>query len=106
MLVTKCAESIINKGLYVHLSKHKTMQKSNVQLAFSSMIISNRKIKKQFFNQIDKIIDWHKIEKEINKYYKKGLRADGRPSYNGLKLGYKWKLKDFMAVKEISLFFA
>lgn len=62
------------------------MQKRNEQLGFSSMIISNRKIKKQFFNQIDKIIDWHKIEKEINKYYKKGLSADGRPSYSGLLL--------------------
>jgi IS5 family transposase len=60
------------------------MQKSNAQLSFSDVSISARKIKKQFFNQIDKIIDWKKIDAEIKKHYNKGQSVDGRPSYSGL----------------------
>ena len=62
------------------------MQKATNQLSFSDLSISGRKIKKQFFNQIDTLIDWGKIETEIKKYYSKGLSADGRPSYSGLLL--------------------
>lgn len=62
------------------------MQKATNQLSFSDLSISGRKIKKQFFNQIDTLIDWAKIETEIKKYYSKGLSADGRPSYSGLLL--------------------
>ena len=44
------------------------MQKATNQLSFSDLSISGRKIKKQFFNQIDTLIDWAKIETEIKKY--------------------------------------
>jgi hypothetical protein len=39
-----------------------------------------------FFRQIDEIIDWSIIEKEIDKIYKKGQSIDGRPSYRGIML--------------------
>lgn len=53
---------------------------------FSDYAISHRKIKNVFFTQVDKIIDWKLIEKEINKSYQKGLSVDGRKSYSGLLL--------------------
>jgi transposase, IS5 family len=60
------------------------MQKQTSQLSFSDISINNRKIKKQFFDQMEKIIDWNKMDVEIKKYYKKGQSVDGRPSYSGL----------------------
>lgn len=48
--------------------------------------IRTRKIKKQFFAQLDVIIDWKKISNTIDKYYKKGESAVGNPSYDGLLL--------------------
>lgn len=46
------------------------------------MFIKDRKIKIQFFNQIDKIIEWSKIDAEIKQYYKKGNSVDSIPSYS------------------------
>jgi transposase, IS5 family len=62
------------------------MQIQTVSPSFSDYAISHRKIKNVFFNQVNKIMDWHIIEKEILKYYKKGSSVDGRPSYSGLLL--------------------
>jgi IS5 family transposase len=62
------------------------MQKSTSQLSFSDITVGSRKIKSQFFVQIDKIIDWQKVDTEIKKYYHKGFSVDGRPSYSGLVL--------------------
>lgn len=45
-----------------------------------------RKIKAEFFNQIDTLIDWRPISNIINKHYTKGNSAVGTPSYNGLLL--------------------
>jgi transposase, IS5 family len=45
-----------------------------------------RKLKDEFFNQINTLIDWKPIEKIIYKYYKKKESASGRPAYNGLML--------------------
>lgn len=39
-----------------------------------------------FFKMVNEIIDWTSIEREIEKIYKKGKSADGRPSYSGLLL--------------------
>lgn len=54
--------------------------------SFSDYAIVHRKIKNVFFTQVDKIVNWAIIEKEINKYYQKGLSVDGRKSYSGLLL--------------------
>ncbi|MCL2435517.1 MAG: transposase [Lentimicrobiaceae bacterium] len=39
-----------------------------------------------FFKQINMLIDWSEIEKEIKKVYKRGHSVDGRPAYSGLLL--------------------
>ena len=39
-----------------------------------------------FFKQINMLIDWVEIEKEIKKVYKRGHSVDGRPAYRGLLL--------------------
>lgn len=63
------------------------MEKDNTTtLADYICDIRTRKIKKQFFNQINKLIDWKKIKKIIDQHYSKGKSAVGKPSYDGLLL--------------------
>lgn len=62
------------------------MQKSTQQLSFSSISITKRKIKSQFFDQMNLLLDWASIDSEIKKYYSKGFSVAGRPSYSGLLL--------------------
>lgn len=45
-----------------------------------------RKIKSQFFQQVDILLDWEKISEIINKHYKRGTSAVGNLSYDGLLL--------------------
>jgi IS5 family transposase len=45
-----------------------------------------RKIKKVFFKQINTLLDWESISRTIDRYYKKGESAVGKPSYDGLLL--------------------
>lgn len=63
------------------------MKKQNTPtLADSICDFRVRKIKKQFFTQINTLLDWETISKTIDKYYKKGESASGCPSYDGLLL--------------------
>jgi IS5 family transposase len=62
------------------------MQKSTSQLSFSSISIAKRKLKSQFFDQMNLLLDWASIDLEIKKYYSKGISVAGRPSYSGLLL--------------------
>lgn len=62
------------------------MEKNNSQMSFSSYAIERRKIKSQFFDQINRLLDWQAIDKELTKYYTKGLSATGRASYPALVL--------------------
>jgi len=62
------------------------MQKLSKAPSFSDYAIQNRKTKNVFFDQVNKVVSWGPIEKEIAKYYKKGISIDGRPSYSGLLL--------------------
>ena len=48
--------------------------------------MEKRKIKSEFFEQINKLIDRGVISQAINKHYSKGNSATGRPSYDGLLL--------------------
>ena len=48
--------------------------------------LRTRKIKKTFFTQINKIIDWDSIDNLIGQHYTKGDSATGTPSYSGLLL--------------------
>ena len=48
--------------------------------------VRTRKIKKTFFTQIHRLIDWAVIEQTIEKHYKKGKSVSGCPSYSELLL--------------------
>ncbi len=48
--------------------------------------LRTRKIKKQFFTQINTLLDWNSISCIIDNYYPKGKSATGKPSYDGLLL--------------------
>jgi IS5 family transposase len=54
--------------------------------SFADLAVANRKIKSQFFVQINLILDWRPISNLINKHYSRGLSATGQPSYDGLLL--------------------
>jgi IS5 family transposase len=45
-----------------------------------------RKIKNQFFDQVNDIINWKPVVKIIEKFYKKRFSATGQPAYSGLLL--------------------
>ena len=55
-------------------------------IGFADMMTQSRKIKSQFFAQINELVDWRPISNIINKHYQKGMSVDGRPSYDGLLL--------------------
>ena len=55
-------------------------------IGFGDFAVERRKIKSEFFNQINLLIDWHPITKIIDKHYVKGQSATGAPSYPGLLL--------------------
>lgn len=54
--------------------------------SFADLAITRRKIKDQFFNQINTLINWKRIDTIIGKSYSKGESVAGRPSYPGLLL--------------------
>lgn len=54
--------------------------------SFADLAADKRKVKEVFFNQINSIIDWEKIDQLIKRHYNKGVSAVGRPSYSGLLL--------------------
>ena len=56
------------------------------QMSFISPYVEKRKIKDNFFRQINSIIDWDKISKILEKYYIKGESVSGRKSYPALLL--------------------
>ena len=55
-------------------------------MSWAGNYVENRTRKNTFFRQVNKIIDWNAISKEIDKIYKKGQSVDGRPSYRGIVL--------------------
>lgn len=63
------------------------MKKSSTPtLADSICDLRTRKIKKQFFTQINTMLNWDSISSIIDTYYQKGESATGKPSYDGLLL--------------------
>ena len=54
--------------------------------SFSAIDVERRTKKNKFFSDIDKIIDWDAVDKEISKYYSKGKSAVGKDAYSGLLL--------------------
>lgn len=60
--------------------------KNEQKLGFADYAVQRRKIKQEFFNQINLLIDWRPVSNIINKHYQKGESAVGRPSYEGIVL--------------------
>ena len=59
---------------------------STPTLADSICDLRTRKIKKQFFTQINTLLDLDSLISIIDTYYQKGESATGKPSYDGLLL--------------------
>ena len=58
--------------------------KNEQTLGFADFLTAKRKIKQEFFNQVNLIVDWRPISNIINKHYSKDTSVTGRPSYDGL----------------------
>ena len=56
------------------------------QMDFVDCYVEKRIRKNTFFKQINTLIDWKEIDREIVKVYKRGHSVDGRPAYSGLLL--------------------
>ena len=56
------------------------------KISFADLAVAKRKLKTQFFTQMDTIVDWRPISNLINKHYLKGSSATGKPAYDGLLL--------------------
>lgn len=54
--------------------------------SFADLAVEKRKIKSEFFRQINALIDWRPITNHINKNYSRGISAIGTPAYDGLLL--------------------
>jgi IS5 family transposase len=59
---------------------------NDFQMSFAGNYVERRIRKNTFFKQINMLIDWTDIDKEIKKVYKRGHSVDGRPAYSGLLL--------------------
>jgi IS5 family transposase len=57
-----------------------------IQMSWAGNYVEKRTRKNTFFRQINEIIDWNVVSKEIDKVYKKGQSVDGRPSYREIVL--------------------
>lgn len=55
-------------------------------MSFSDFYISHRTRKGNFLNQIDQLVDWQPIEREIRRHYAPVSDVVGRPAYPGLLL--------------------
>ena len=58
------------------------MIKQSNQPSFVDVAVEHRTVKMPLFDRVNLIVDWHTIELEISKYYKKGQSVDGRASYS------------------------
>lgn len=59
---------------------------NKIQMGFTDVYVDRRITKNKFFLQINALIDWVPIEKELKKVYKKGLKSRGTKAYNPLLL--------------------
>jgi transposase, IS5 family len=55
-------------------------------MSFSAAYVQKRTSKNTFYSQINTIIDWQRIDKQIVKYYASGQDVTGKPSHSGLLL--------------------
>ena len=59
---------------------------NRIQMGFNDGYVERRISKNKFFLQVNTLIDWIPIEKELKKVYKRGLKARGTKAYNPLLL--------------------
>lgn len=57
-------------------------RKKTVQLSFGDLQLQRRKVKSEFFNQINAVIDWNSLRRLIEPAYVKGFFPTGRPCYD------------------------
>jgi len=62
------------------------MIKNSKNMSIADMLVSGRKTKMDFFNQVNKLIDFAVIEKVLNKHYDFKKDAVGNSSWSGLLL--------------------
>ena len=62
------------------------MKAKEEEYGFGDLIMSRRKIKAKFLNQIDKVIDWKPVRAIIEEAYTKGQTGVGRPCYDSIAL--------------------
>lgn len=60
--------------------------KKELSPSFADLAVAKRKIKSEFFAQIDLVVDWRPISNLINKHAPRGESASGKPAYQGLVL--------------------
>ena len=60
--------------------------KKEQNIGFADFMVEKRKIKQDFFNQVNLLVDWRLVSNIINKHYQKGVSVTGRASYDGLVL--------------------
>ena len=60
--------------------------KKTSSVGFADLAVERRKIKSEFFDQINQVVDWRPISELIDEHYVKGTSATGTPAYDGLLL--------------------
>lgn len=73
-------------NFYASLYYLYTVIKKLGNMSFVSSYVERRTKKNKFFHQIDRIIDWKPIERELDKIYKRGTDVVGRKAYPGIVL--------------------
>ena len=58
-------------------------QQTNSTLGFADLVAGQRKVKAEFFNQINRVVDWAPVRRIIETVYTKGRGPLGRPGYDG-----------------------
>ena len=60
--------------------------KKQASVGFADLAVERRKIKSEFFDQVNRVVDWRPLSAIIDRHYVKGTSATGTPAYDGLLL--------------------
>ena len=81
------------------------MLKRKGRLNLADIAIEKRNLSNGFLDQVDKVVDWKKIEEKIDVIYSKGKRLDGRPAYPGILLFRMCMLEEWFTIFHSSIDF-
>jgi len=59
---------------------------NRIHMGFFEPWMERKTRRSEFFKRLTEIVEWDRLEHEIDKIYKKGKSVDGRPSYPGIML--------------------